>query len=184
MKSDSSKTKQKGDKALNIQEDIEKLQTNDPAFLESLQEEMRRATPFLNKALDSIKKLTLKGIAELKSLLMPSEEVVGVLCALVYLLAENIPDDYLKVDGKKGPVVKWVECKRLLDNRALFFESVMKVGEWINEERITYEMTMPVRGYMEKSWWNEEKLRKKSMAVANNGEFVRNMIACLICLEE
>ncbi len=168
-----------------MQEDIEKLKAIDPVFLQSMEEEMKKAIPFFDKANDAIKMLNLKDMVELKCFAKPPEAVVGVLCALQYPLAGNVPDSYVKTDEKKNPVdLTWTGCKKLLADRNSFFEYTQKVGEWINDEKITYEMTVPVRGYLEKEWFSKENLKRVSIAIEGIGEFVRNMIEYFDVLRE
>jgi len=177
MESNSYKTQPEQEKTPSFQEDIEKLRPIDPAFLELIQAELNKTMPFHEKALHSIKMLDLKDMIDLRSFMQPPEEVLGVLCAVMYLLAGNAPDNYIKADEKKNPEdLTWKGCQAMLNNRANFFEYVNQVGGWISEEKITYEMTVPIREYLEKSWFNKEDLKKVSNGAANIGEFVRNMI--------
>jgi len=177
MEPNSTENQQEDNKSPSMKQDIERLKQIDPEFLTSLDQELEKGLPLVEKALHSIKKLELKDMVELKSFMKPPEEVFEVLCALMYLLAGNTPESFIKADEKKNPVdLTWQACKMMLKDASSFFKYTEKVTDWIHEEKITFEMTIPVRNYLEKPWFNVENLKKKSIGAAKIGEFVRNMI--------
>lgn len=126
------------------------------------QEELDKAEPVVQQAMQALNSLHKKDIQELKSFTAPAPEVVDVTSAVIILTAKgSIP---------KNPT--WNDAKKIMQNPQVFLDTLIN----FDKENIPQANIDGVDPYLKKEEFVGKKVESKSFAAAGLCDWVVNIV--------
>jgi len=160
-----------------LEADIETLKEVNQEVYDSIQEELKGANRVWEKARVALLSIESKKVELLRSMKSPPYDILGVLFAVLFLMAGDLPEDCIEVNEKKEPLgLSWKACQVMLKKFDFCREGMLNMKRLIDEEKISFEKTEPVREYLDTPWFHVPSLKMKSMPVSQLAEAVVNII--------
>jgi len=184
MESLSNKPNQK-EGANSLQADLEALKNTDKEIYESIQKDLQEADQVWEKAQGSLKGLENKEVHVLKSMMKPPQDVLGVLCACMHLMAGVVPESCIDVDEKKNPTdLTWKGCWRMLGDWRFFRDQMLGMKKLVDEGKVADEKIENVRSYLKMEWFDVESVKVRSLPASQFCEAVRKIVCYFDIVKE
>ncbi len=160
-----------------LETDLETLKAVNQEFYNSRQEELQTANKIWEKARTSLLEIENKKINVMKSIKSPPVGVMGVGYAVLYLMAGNVPEDCIRLNEEKElGDVSWEQCQIMLKDFDFLREKMLDLKRLIDEEKLSFEQTKPVREYLDSPWFHVPSLKLKSIPASQLAEAVIHII--------